>query len=283
MWLHPATQRNVATLKADGVAFVGPEDGEMACGEFGPGRMAEPLSIVAAVEKILQSSTAIPLPASPAPPRPLAGRRVVVTAGPTYEAIDPVRFIGNRSSGLQGFAVAEAARDAGAGVTLISGPVRLADPCGVETVRVESAREMLAAVKAALPADVFVAVAAVADWRAATPAEQKLKKGADGPPTLALIENPDILATIGTSATNRPRVVVGFAAETENVIANARAKLGKKGCDLIVANDVTTRAVFGGAENEVHVIAAAGHESWPRMSKEAVAEKLIYKIASIMV
>jgi phosphopantothenoylcysteine decarboxylase/phosphopantothenate--cysteine ligase len=256
----------------------------MACGEFGPGRMAEPLSIVAAVERVLQSPTAIPLPASPAPSGPLAGRRVVVTAGPTYEAIDPVRFIGNRSSGLQGFAVAEAARDAGARVTLISGPVRLADPRGVETVRVESAREMLAAVEAAAPADVFVSVAAVADWRAATAAEQKLKKGPDGPPMLALIENPDILAKIGKSATNRPRIVVGFAAETENVIANARAKLGKKGCDLIVANDVSARAgVFGGAENEVHLVAAAGHESWPRMSKEAVAQKLIYKIASKMV
>ena len=284
MWLHPATQRNVATLKADGVAFVGPDDGEMACGEFGPGRMAEPLSIVAAIEKVLQSPTAISLPASPAPSGPLAGRRVVVTAGPTYEAIDPVRFIGNRSSGLQGFAVAEAARDAGARVVLISGPVRLADPKGVETIRVESAREMLAAVEAALPADVFVSVAAVADWRAATAAEQKLKKGSDGPPTLALIENPDILAKIGKSTTHRPRVVVGFAAETENVIANARAKLDKKGCDLIVANDVSARAgVFGGAENEVHLVAAAGHESWPRMSKEAVAQKLIYKIASIMV
>ncbi|MGO9743730.1 MAG: bifunctional phosphopantothenoylcysteine decarboxylase/phosphopantothenate--cysteine ligase CoaBC [Roseiarcus sp.] len=282
MWLHPATQRNVATLKADGVAFVGPDEGEMACGEFGPGRMAEPLAIVAAIERELLSPTTIPLPAR-APSGLLQGRRVVVTAGPTYEPIDPVRFLGNRSSGLQGFAIAEAARDAGAEVTLISGPVRLADPAGMRIVRVESARDMLAAVEAALPADVFVAAAAVADWRVATTAEQKLKKGAEGPPTLTLVENPDILATVGKSQRERPRVVVGFAAETENVVAHARAKLAKKGCDLVVANDVSQpRGVFGGDHNEVSLVSAAGAETWPRMTKVEVAEKLIVEIASYL-
>ncbi len=282
MWLHPATQRNVATLKADGVAFVGPDEGEMACGEFGPGRMAEPLAIVAAIERELQSPTTIPLPAR-ARSGLLQGRRVVVTAGPTYEPIDPVRFLGNRSSGLQGFAIAEAARDAGAEVALISGPVRLADPADMRIVRVESARDMLAAVEAALPADVFVAAAAVADWRVATAAEQKLKKGAEGPPTLTLVENPDILATVGKSQRERPRVVVGFAAETENVVAHARAKLAKKGCDLVVANDVSqARGVFGGDHNEVSLVSAAGAETWPRMTKVEVAEKLIVEIASYL-
>ena len=281
MWLHPATQRNVATLKADGVAFVGPDEGEMACGEFGPGRMAEPLDIVDAIERQLRSPVAIALPARPA--GPLRGRRIIVTAGPTYEPIDPVRFIGNRSSGLQGYAIAEAARDAGAQVALISGPVRLADPKGVAVVRVETAREMLAAVEAALPADVFIAAAAVADWRAANAAAQKIKKDAAGPPTLELAENPDILATIGKSTTFRPRLVIGFAAETENVIENARAKLAKKGCDLVVANDVGEGSgTFGGAENEAHIITESCVRSWPRMSKDKVAEKLIAVIAALM-
>jgi phosphopantothenoylcysteine decarboxylase/phosphopantothenate--cysteine ligase len=252
----------------------------MACGEFGPGRMAEPLEIVAAIENLLNSPTTLPLAWSPKPSGRLAGRRIVVTAGPTHEPIDPVRFIGNRSSGLQGYAIAEAARDAGADVVLVSGPVVLPDPEGVETVRVETAREMLEAVEAALPADVFVAAAAVADWRVARMEEQKLKKGPSGAPTLTLVENPDILATIGKSGKNRPRLVVGFAAETENLLNNARVKLAKKGCDLIVANDVSPdKAVFGGAHNEVHLVSAEGVEGWPRMTKEAVAKRLVDRIA----
>jgi phosphopantothenoylcysteine decarboxylase/phosphopantothenate--cysteine ligase len=276
MWLHPATQRNLATLRAEGIAFVGPNEGEMACGEFGPGRMAEPLEIVAAVENLLKSPTALPLSWAAAKPGPLTGRRVVVTAGPTYEPIDPVRFIGNRSSGLQGYAIAVAARAAGAEVVLVSGPVGLADPEGVKVVRVETAREMLEAVLAALPADVFVAAAAVADWRVADPGEQKLKKGAGGAPALKLVENPDILATVGQSKTNRPKVVVGFAAETENVLDNARAKLTKKNCDIVVANDVSpSKGVFGGEQNEVNIVTTQGFVGWPRMAKEAVAKKLI--------
>ena len=279
MWLHPATQRNLQILRNDGVAFVGPNEGEMACGEFGPGRMAEPLEIVASVEELLRSPTALPLDWTPNAPGPLTGRRFVVTAGPTYEPIDPVRFIGNRSSGIQGYAIAEAARGAGAEVTLISGPVSLAEPKGVRLVRVQTAREMLAAVEAALPADVFVSAAAVADWRVAEVGEQKLKKRGGGAPTLILVENPDILASVGRSAANRPKVVVGVAAETENVMENARAKLAKKGCDLVVANDVSPdKGVFGGAHNEVCIVSAEDSEVWPRMSKEAVAEKLIHRI-----
>ena len=283
MWLHPATQRNVATLKADGVAFVGPDDGEMACGEFGPGRMSEPLSIVAAVESLMRSATAIPLPAAHGAEGPLKGRHVVITAGPTHEAIDPVRFIGNRSSGLQGFAIAQAARDAGARVTLVSGPVRLADPQGIEVKHVESAREMLAAVEAAMPADVFIGAAAVADWRVADAATQKLKKSPDGPPTLSLVENPDILARIGHRETARPKIVVGFAAETENLAANAKLKLVKKGCDLVVANNVSEGTdTFGGADNEVHIVSAAGVDAWPRMSKDEVATRLVARLLSIL-
>jgi phosphopantothenoylcysteine decarboxylase/phosphopantothenate--cysteine ligase len=282
MWLHPATRRNVATLRADGVLFVGPNDGEMACGEFGPGRMAEPLEIVAAIESALKGPTLLPLDAAPRRTDELAGRHVLVTAGPTYEAIDPVRFIGNRSSGLQGYAIAEAARDAGARVTLVSGPVNLADPAGMTVTRVESARQMLAAVEAALPADVFVAAAAVADWRVVDTGNQKLKKGAGGPPALELVENPDSLATLSKLGPRRPRCVVGFAAETENVLDNARAKLARKGCDMIVANDVSAASgVFGGAENEVHIVTAAGIEGWPRMSKAAVAKALIAKLAVV--
>ena len=229
MWLHPATRRNVATLRDDGVAFVGPEDGEMACGEFGPGRMAEPLAIVAAIERELLRPTFIPLPAGARPRGPLTGRHVVVTAGPTYEPIDPVRFIGNRSSGQQGFALAEAAVAAGARVTLISGPVTLPDPPGASVVRVETARQMLEAARAALPADVFVSAAAVADWRVEAVSDQKLKKGARGAPTLSLAENPDILAEIAATSATRPSLVVGFAAETENVVENAKRKLSSQG------------------------------------------------------
>ena len=284
MWLHPATQRNVETLKRDGIAFVGPNDGDMACGEFGPGRMAEPLEIVAAAEEILRGPTALPLPfVRPGVEQRLAGRHILVTAGPTYEPIDPVRFIGNRSSGLQGYAIAEATRDAGARVTLVSGPVKLADPPGIRVVRVETAAEMLQAVNEALPADVFVSAAAVADWRVADVGDHKLKKTGGGPPTLSLVENPDILATIAKSRDRRPRVVVGFAAETENVIRNARAKLEKKKCDLVVANDVSpAKGVFGGAHNEVIVVDSSGEEAWPSMSKDVVALRLAAKIADML-
>lgn len=285
MWLHPATQRNVATLRGDGVAFVGPEDGEMACGEYGPGRMAEPLAIVAAIERALAGPTAIPLPAGVGARRgeSLAGVHVVVTSGPTYEPIDPVRFIGNRSSGIQGHAIAQAAFGAGAKVTLISGPVDLPDPEGVEVVHVETAREMRAAALAALPADVFVAAAAVADWRVDSVGGQKLKKGAGGPPTLILVENPDILAEVSSLTWNRPKVVVGFAAETEHVEHNAREKLKRKGCDLIVANSVAEgQGTFGGRENEVSIVSATGVEPWPRMTKQEVANRLIGVVSKVL-
>jgi phosphopantothenoylcysteine decarboxylase/phosphopantothenate--cysteine ligase len=288
MWLHPATQRNVRRLREDGVMFVGPDDGEMACGEFGPGRMTEPLAIVAAIEAALARSTVLPLPAAAGPASgagaaPLAGRHVLVTSGPTYEPIDPVRFIGNRSSGLQGHAIAQAAFGAGARVTLVSGPVCIADPAGVTTVRVETAREMLAAVEAALPADVFVAAAAVADWRPASVGAQKTKKGALGPPRLELVENPDILATIGQNLTNRPTLIVGFAAETQDLVDNARRKLRSKGCDLIVANDVAAGSgTLGGVENEVHLVTAEAVESWPRMSKAAVASRLVGRVIAML-
>jgi len=289
MWLHPATQRNVATLRADGVAFVGPDEGEMACGEFGPGRMAEPLAIVAAIERALTRSTIIPLsggsPLSNGSPSrgPLTGKHVVVTAGPTFEPIDPVRFIGNRSSGLQGYALAEAAAAAGARVTLISGPVGLPDPPGASVIRVETARQMLAAALAALPADVFIGAAAVADWRVEAASDQKLKKDARGAPSLSLVENPDILAQIAATSPTRPRFVAGFAAETENVVENAKRKLSRKGCDLIVANSVADGSgVFGGADNEVHIVTASGVESWRRMSKPEVADKLIEFVAARM-
>ncbi len=264
MWTHAATQRNVAQLKTDGVAFVGPDDGEMACGEFGPGRMSKPDAIAQAVAAMLR------------PDAPLAGRHVLITAGPTHEPIDPVRFIGNRSSGRQGYAIARAARAAGARVTLVTGPTALLRPQGVEFVTVETAREMLAAVEAALPADVFVAAAAVADWRVETPEGQKLKKTAQGPPALKLLENPDILATVAKKAMGRPQVVVGFAAETGHVVEYGRKKLASKNCDLIVANDVGEDArVFGGDENEVVLIADGEVTPWPRMSKDEVARKLV--------
>ena len=230
MWLHPATRRNVAVLKRDGLAFVGPNDGEMACGEYGPGRMSEPLEIVAAIAAALEADTAIPLPpgiGERSPPHAglLAGKRVVVTSGPTHEPIDPVRYLANRSSGKQGHAIARAAAAAGAQVTLISGPVALDDPQNVATVHVETAREMLAAVENALPADIFIAAAAVADWRVADVEGDKLKKGPGGPPHLHLVENPDILATIARPGPNRPRLVVGFAAETRDILDHARLKL----------------------------------------------------------
>ncbi len=285
MWLHPATRRNVAALGADGVAFVGPDDGEMACGEFGPGRMAEPLAIVAAIERALGEPTAIPLPASVGArgDDALAGKRVVVTSGPTYEPIDPVRFIGNRSSGLQGHAIAEAARAAGAEVTLISGPVALADPPGVEVVHVETARQMHAAALASLPADVFVAAAAVGDWRVEAVGAQKLKKGAAGAPVLSLTENPDVVADIGARKADRPALVIGFAAETERIVENARDKLKRKSCDLIVANSVAEgEGTFGGADNQVAIVSAQGVEPWPRMNKQEVARRLVDLIGGIL-
>ncbi|WP_296572958.1 bifunctional phosphopantothenoylcysteine decarboxylase/phosphopantothenate--cysteine ligase CoaBC [Phreatobacter sp.] len=271
MWLNPATQRNLVTLRADGVAVVGPNDGSMACGEFGPGRMAEVPEIIAAIEALINGSAA---------GRPLTGRHVVVTSGPTREAIDPVRYISNHSSGKQGHAIARAAAAAGAAVTLVTGPVALPDPAGVTTVHVESARQMLAAVEAALPADIAVFAAAVADWRVAEIAGGKIKKGAGGPPTLAFVENPDILATIARRTAGRPGLVVGFAAETDDVLGNARAKLTRKGCDLIVANDVAAgTGTFGGDSNLVHIVTSDGLETWERQSKDAVAEALVSLLA----
>ncbi len=288
MWLHPAMQRNIAALRADGVLFCGPDDGAMACGEYGPGRMSEPLAIVAAIEAALAEDTRLPLPAgiatAPSPEsgskRPLAGRRVVVTSGPTHEPIDPVRYIANRSSGKQGHAIACAAADAGAEVVLVSGPVALADPAGVLVRRVETARDMLAAVEAALPADLFIAAAAVADWRVAATAPGKLKKQGGGAPTLALTENPDILASVARRKRDRPALVVGFAAETDDIVANARDKLARKGCELIVVNDVgPATGTFGGDANEVTIIDAAGATAWPRMNKTALATRLVRMLA----
>jgi phosphopantothenoylcysteine decarboxylase/phosphopantothenate--cysteine ligase len=277
MWANKATQRNLKTLLADGVVTVGPNAGEMAeSHEAGTGRMAEPLEIVAAVQKLLGSS------AEPQE-KPLAGKHIVITAGPTHEAIDPVRYIANRSSGKQGYAIARAAAAAGADVTLVSGPVTLPDPPGVKTVRVESAREMLRAVESALPADAGIFAAAVADWGVAHAGEQKLKKDGSGPPQLALVENPDILATVSKLKTKRPALVVGFAAETEKVIEHAKAKLKRKGCDWIVANDVSAEGgAMGGDDNAVHLITAGGVESWPSQSKDGVARALVARIATAL-
>ncbi len=283
MWLHPATQRNIAILKSDGVAFVGPNDGSMACGEFGPGRMAEPLEIVAAIEAALAADTELPLQGEQSHSLSLKGRHVLVTSGPTHEPIDPVRYIANRSSGRQGHAIAAAAARAGAHVTLISGPVAIPDPAGVTTLHVESAQDMLKAVEASLPADIFVSTAAVADWRVARSSEEKIKKGAAGTPTLTLIENADILATISNRPADRPALVVGFAAETEKVLQHAQEKLGRKKCDLIVANDVAPETgVMGGDQNTVHLVTTAGVESWPKLSKVDVAERLVARFATML-
>ena len=269
MWRHPATVANMAALEARGVQRIGPNDGSLAEDESGPGRMAEPEEILAAIEAALGSAAQ----------RPLAGRRALVTSGPTWEAIDPVRFIGNRSSGKQGHAIAAALAALGAETVLVSGPVAMPDPAGVETVHVESARDMLAACEAALPADILVCAAAVSDWRAEQVADRKMKKEGQGPPDLALTENPDILATLARSA-RRPALVVGFAAETENVVANAQAKRARKGCDWIVANDVSPAAgTFGGDANRVHLIRADGVEDWPRLAKDDVARRLAARIA----
>jgi phosphopantothenoylcysteine decarboxylase/phosphopantothenate--cysteine ligase len=273
MWQHAATRRNLAQLVDDGVALVGPNAGEMAeRGEAGIGRMAEPLEIVAAVEALLAPTRG---------PRPLAGTRVLITSGPTHEAIDPVRYIANRSSGKQGHAIAKAAAEAGATVTLVSGPVSIPDPPGVAIVRTESARDMLQAVEAALPVDVAIFAAAVADWRVAQASGQKLKKGATGTPRLPLVENPDILATVAHMKDKRPPLVIGFAAETEHVIAHAKAKLEKKGCDWILANDVSAESgVMGGDLNSIQLVTAVGVEAWPTQSKDEVARMLVERIAA---
>ena len=279
MWLHPATRRNLDRLKDDGVLFVGPESGPMACGEFGPGRMAEPSAIVKAIEQALAVEAA-PSDSLQSAPGPLSGRHVIVTSGPTYEPIDPVRFLGNRSSGRQGHAIAQAAIGAGARVTLVTGPVGLSDPTGAEVIHVGSAREMREAVEAALPADAFIGAAAVADWRAENLAHQKIKKGATESPTLRLIETPDILAEVAKKTTMRPAIVIGFAAETENITANAVAKLQRKGCDLIIANSVAEgTSTFGGETNQVQMIDANGVEPWPPMTKTEVANGIVRRLA----
>jgi phosphopantothenoylcysteine decarboxylase/phosphopantothenate--cysteine ligase len=276
MWNQAATRRNVAQLERDGVAMIGPNAGEMAeAGEAGVGRMAEPLEIASAAERFLR----------PPQPRLLADKRVLITAGPTHEPIDPVRYIANRSSGKQGFAIAAAAQAAGADVTLVSGPVQLGDPSGVTVKHVESAREMLQRVEAALPVDIAIFAAAVADWRVANAGEQKLKKTNQGMPPLQLVENPDILATISKLSEKRPRLVIGFAAETEHLIDNAKAKLKRKGCDWILANDVSAASgVMGGDRNTVHLLTREGDDikvdSWPVMTKEQVAAELVTRIAA---
>lgn len=281
MWNNPATRRNAAQLQRDGIRLIGPMSGEMAeAGEAGVGRMAEPLQIAAAALLLLR----------PAVPMPLAGRHVLVTAGPTHEPIDPVRYIANRSSGKQGFAIAAAAAAAGARVTLVSGPVGLPDPAGVTVQRVETARDMLAAVEGTLPADVAIFAAAVADWRVANAGEQKIKKTKGGLPALSFAENPDILATIAHRNNGRPGLVIGFAAETEHLIDHARAKLARKGCDWLVANDVSPQTgIMGGDRNTIHLLKHEGAdpaawpiESWPAMSKEEVASQLVARIAAAL-
>jgi phosphopantothenoylcysteine decarboxylase/phosphopantothenate--cysteine ligase len=271
MWLHPATQRNLKTLAGDGVRIVGPDEGPMACGEFGPGRMAEPPVIAEAIFEALRAS-----------PRPLAGRHALVTAGPTAEPIDPVRVITNRSSGKQGYAIAQALADLGARVTLVSGPTALAAPPGVRRVDIETALQMKAACEAALPADVAVCVAAVSDWRPDHAFRLKLKKGPGAPPAVALVENPDILAGLSAAGPQRPRLVVGFAAETNDLEANARAKLERKGCDWIVANDVSEEGIMGGDHNEVLLVTREGTERWARAAKSGVAARLADRIAGAL-
>ncbi len=270
MWLHAANQRNLATLSADGILRVGPGEGDMACGEFGPGRMAEPLEIVAAADAALADG-------------PLNGLKAMVTSGPTHEPVDPVRYIANRSSGAQGTAIATALAALGAEVTFITGPADVPPPLGMNIVKVQTAAQMQSAVSAALPADIAVFAAAVADWRVASASENKIKKDGKKPPALILAENPDILATVAQMKTGRPRLVIGFAAETDDVISNASAKRTRKGCDWIVANDVSAATgIMGGSENAITLITAKGAEDWPRMSKVAVAERLAARIADAM-
>lgn len=272
MWEHPATQENLATLVARGIQIVGPEEGDMACGEYGMGRMAEPETILAAINDFFLNG------------RRLSGRHALVTSGPTHEAIDPVRYIANRSSGKQGHAIASALAALGARTTLVSGPTSLPDPPGVSVVRVQSARDMLGACEAALPADVAVCAAAVADWRIAGEAPEKMKKVAGAPlPPLSLEENPDILRTLGAAGNRRPGLLIGFAAETRDVVENATSKRTSKGCDWILANDVSqATGAFGGDENTIHLVDERGVENWPRMSKVAVAARLADRIAATL-
>ncbi|MEX0305876.1 MAG: bifunctional phosphopantothenoylcysteine decarboxylase/phosphopantothenate--cysteine ligase CoaBC [Ruegeria sp.] len=270
MWQHPATQRNYAQLEADGVRFVGPNEGDMACGEYGPGRMSEPLEIVAAIDAQLATG-------------PLAGKRILVTSGPTHEPIDPVRYIANRSSGAQGTAVARALAALGAEVTFVTGPADVSPPDGVNVVRIETAQQMSDAVDDALPVDAGVFAAAVADWRVSSASDKKLKKSRDGLPALEFSENPDILKRIAHMENGRPSLVVGFAAETDNVIEHATAKRARKGCDWIVANDVSpATGIMGGSENAVILISEEGAEEWPRMGKDEVAKRLAVKIADAL-
>ena len=270
MWDHPATQRNLATLQSDGVLVVGPDEGDMACGEYGPGRMAEVPAIIDAVDRALSDG-------------PLNGKHVLVTSGPTHEPIDPVRYIANRSSGSQGTAIATALRDLGARVSFVTGPADVEPPTGVDVIRVETAAQMQDAVTAALPAGAAVFAAAVADWRVTSASNSKIKKTKDGLPTLSFAENPDILAGVSALREGRPQLVVGFAAETDDVIKNATAKRKRKGCDWIVANDVSPETgIMGGAENDVTLITADGSEDWPRMGKSQVAQKLAAAIADAL-
>ncbi len=270
MWQHPATQRNIATLKADGIGFVGPNEGDMACGEHGPGRMAEVPEMVAVIERALSDG-------------PLKGRRIVVTSGPTHEPIDPVRYIANRSSGAQGTAIAHALAALGAEVLFVTGPATVPPPEGVEVIRVETAREMLSAVEAALPADAAIFAAAVADWHVTGQSDRKMKKTAGAMPALEFAENPDILATVSKRVEDRPRLVIGFAAETHDVVANATAKRARKGCDWILANDVShATGIMGGPENAVTIITGDGVETWPKMGKTEVARQLADRIARVL-
>ena len=270
MWDHPATQRNLKTLRGDGINVIGPNDGDMACGEFGPGRMSEPLEIVAAIEAHLSEG-------------PLKGRRILVTSGPTHEPIDPVRYIANRSSGAQGTAIAKALADLGAEVVFVTGPADVPPPEGMQVIRVETALQMQAAVEAALPVDAGVFAAAVADWRVSSASDRKLKKSKDGLPALEFAENPDILKAVSHLKEDRPKLVVGFAAETNDVVENATAKRVRKGCDWIVANDVSpATGIMGGAENAVVLITADGVDSWPRMGKDQVAKQLAARIAETL-
>ena len=269
MWEHPATRDNISVLKSRGILFAGPTEGNMACGEFGEGRMVEPLEIVAEIDDYFSTSA------------PLAGRHAVVTSGPTHEAIDPVRYIANRSSGKQGHAIAAALAGMGARTTLITGPTHEADPAGVEIVRIESARDMHDAAMGALPADIAVCAAAVADWRPAAAGERKIKKRDDGtPPALDMVENPDILRCLSAAGNQRPALVVGFAAETDDVVDNAVSKRDRKGCDWIVANDVSpATGTFGGDDNTVHLVTAEGVDDWPALAKTDVAARLAERIA----
>ena len=271
MWLHAATQRNIATLKSNGIHFVGPNEGDMACGEFGPGRMAEPVEILSAIEKLMSPASQL-----------LEGKKILITAGPTREPIDPVRYISNHSSGKQGYAIAEAAREMGADVTLVSGPVSLAKPAGMTVLNVQTADEMLSACDGIY--DVVICAAAVADWKVVQTAHNKIKKTTTGEvPSLSFVENPDVLATLSKAGKHRSKLVVGFAAETEKVIEHAKAKLAKKGCDLIVANDVSEASgVFGGDKNIVHLVSANGVEDWPQLSKAEVAKRLMAHIAGLL-